>query len=52
MFDIVSIRPPRLETMVAHPLDAASTAVLPKGYSQTEGTTDILVSLYKSKVFL
>ena len=52
VFGIVSINPPLLETIVAQPLEADSTAVLPNGCSHTEGTTDMLVSLYKSKVLL
>ena len=43
--------PPLLEIIVAHPLDVASKAVLPKGSSHLEGTTDIEVLSNKSKTF-
>ena len=43
---IVSINPPFFDIIVAHPLEAASIAVLPNGSSQKDGATDILVSLY------
>jgi len=38
---VVSGNPPLFEIIVAHPLDVASKAVLPKGSSHLEGTTEI-----------
>ena len=39
---MVSGNPPLLERIVAQPLEAASSEVLPKGSSQCDGTTDML----------
>ena len=49
---VVSVRPPLLEIIVAQPLEVASSAILPKGSSHFEGTTDIEVLSSKSKTLL
>ena len=48
----VSGNPPLFEIIVAHPLDDASSAVLPNGSSHLDGTTAISALLKKFKTSL
>ena len=48
----VSARPPLLDIIVTQPLELASSAVLPKGSSHLDGTTEIEVLSNKFKTLL
>ena len=51
-WSVVSVNPPLLLMIVAHPLEDASKAVLPNGSSHLEGTTAISDLLSILSVFL